>query len=83
MSISRIKPNAASRFIDDEAEEQDNSSSQAETDSSDEEKSQLGNASDESDPFMDGPKSRHAILLFVSVNTIKSAPVLVLIRERW
>ena len=60
-AISRLKPNAALQLLDDEAEEQDKSSSQAETDSDDDEESQSGDASDESDPFVDLPKSRYVI----------------------
>ena len=57
-SISHLKRNAVLRLLDDEAEEQDKSSSQGDTDS---EESGSGDTSDESDPFVDSPKPRWVI----------------------
>ena len=80
--FSHLKPNATLRLLDDEAEEHDELSSQAETDSGDEEDSLSDDASDESDPFVDHPKSRQVLLMVVSDGAIEHALVLVLTRER-
>ena len=66
MFISNLKPNAALRLLDDEAEEQDKTSSQGDTNSGSGEESGSGDTGDESDPFVDSPKPRWAIFTVIS-----------------